>query len=577
VKRLVIGVIGHVDHGKTALVGALTGMATDRLPEEQARGISIALGFAHFSPAPGLVVDLIDMPGHERFVRTMVAGASGIDAVLLVVAANEGIKPQSVEHAEIAALLGMTRAVVAVTKADLAPPDEAALIGEEAADLLRGLGMTVPPPILTSAAQPAGIAELGAALAGLAGDERAADGQAWLPIDRAFTVTGHGTVVTGTLRGAGIAVGDMLDLLPRGRRVRVRGVQVHGLAVEQALPGQRAAVNLRGVDAGEVARGMALAAPGALLPGAWITLSLRSAAGAPPLKNGAMVRALGGTSEADARLRLLDRDVLQPGTSALAQLRMAAGTALPVGAHVILRLPAPLGTVAGGRVLEVTDTRLKRHHPPVLARLAGLRDAGPDAIIAAEVARAGSKGTTLAQLARLTALAEWRVAELLRPLPVEVQRSGEVLPKAELERRRQRLAPRPDPARAASETELANAVAEQMRLAGLTPPTLKELITGAALHRAAERLLKDGVLIRATDRDKGKELFFHRDAIAHARAVLAPLLAADREGLLVSEITAALGVSRKFCMPLLDHLDTTRFTRRQGDRRVLHGSAAAEP
>ena len=596
--RVVVGVLGHVDHGKTALTRALTGQDTDRLPEEKVRGISITLGFAHLDGK----VDLIDMPGHERFVRTMISGATGIDAVLLVVAANEGVQPQTVEHVGIAGLLGIRQALVVVSKCDLVPREQAELVGADAAALLARNGITPlplaggvggglvgeprenrpspspsrkregdPGAILTSAVTGQGIAELRQALRALAEHQRprSALGSAWLPIDRAFAIPGHGPVVTGTLRGAPLAVGDRLELLPSRRKLRVRALQVHGAAVASAQPGQRVAVNLRGVELGQLARGMALAAGGALDPAEWLTIAVRSVPGAPALKNGARLRALFGTQEAEARLRLLDRDSLEPGERAFAQLRLTAPRAIPAGEHVILRRASPALTLAGGRVLEPDAQRLRRHDGAVLDRLELLRDGSPGDVIAAEVVRAGSAGTTIRHLARLTALVPARVADLLRALPVVVSRTGGVQPQ-EQEQSRKRLAPRSDPERIREDAERALQICELLRRAGLTPPLPKEIVVDAPSHRAAELLLREGVLIRANDRDKGKELLFHRDAIAEARRLLAPLLGAKvNEGMLVSEIAAVLGISRKFCMPLLDHLDAVRFTRRVSDHRVL--------
>ena len=420
--------------------------------------------------------------------------------------------------------------------------------------------------ILTSTVSNQGIGELRQALRALAEHQhsRPADGSTWLPIDRAFAISGHGPVVTGTLRGAPLSPGDALELLPSRRKVRVRALQVHGAAITSAEPGQRVAVNLRGVEMGQLARGMALAAAGALEAADWLTLALRSVPGAPLLKNGARMRALFGTQEAEARLRLLDRDVLEPGASCFAQLRLASPAAIPAGEHVILRRASPALTLAGGRVLEPEAHRLRRNDGTVLDWLELLRDGSPEEVIAAEVTRAGEAGTTVQSLARLTALAPARVEELLRALPVAVSRAGAVEPQ-EAAQSRKRLALRPDPECAREDAERATKIAETLRLAGLTPPLPKQIVVDACAHRAVEMLLRDGTLIRAVDRDKGKELLFHRDAIAGARAVLAPLLA---EGMLVSEIAAALGISRKFCMPLLGHLDTIRFTRREGDRRL---------
>jgi len=568
VTRCVVGVIGHVDHGKTALVRALTGQETDRLPEEKARGISIALGFAHFSVGDA-TVDLIDMPGHERFVRTMIAGATGIDAVLLTVAANESVRPQTVEHMQIAQLLGIERALVAVTKCDLVSQDEAALAAAEAVELLAHCGIgEVSEPVLTSAKRGLGIDQLRMALAGEAGRQplHASDGIAFMPIDRAFSMSGHGPVVTGTLRGGAIAVGDALALLPATREVRVRSIQVHGQRVDAATPGQRVAINLRGVQQVDLDRGMALATPDLLETSEWLTVSLRVLPDAPELKNGARVKALFGTQEVAARLRLLDCDVAGPGHAALAQLRLAEDAALPAGEHVILRRASPAGTLGGGRVLEPIARRLKRHHPPVLDRLAMLRDGELETIVRAELAAMADEGTTMAHLARLAGWGLPRLEEELASQPVIIQRDGRILPKSAQERRK--LTARRDPGASERDARLSEQLAERLRQAGLTPPLPKEVITDPLIDRVADRLRRDGVLLRCTDRDKDKTLLFHRDAVAEACRVLAPLLEASEQGLLVSEIAKALGISRKFCMPLLDHLDTTRFTRRVGDRRV---------
>jgi selenocysteine-specific elongation factor len=620
VTSLVLGVIGHVDHGKTALVRALTGEDTDRLPEEKERGISIALGFARLKAGADAEIDLIDMPGHERFVRTMISGATGIDAVLLVVAANEGIKPQTVEHIDIAGLLGLRRAVVAVSKADLVAPDEARRVGAEAKALLARAGLDSAEPVMTSALQETGLEDLRQALAALAAHQprRQADGLAFLPIDRAFSVAGHGPVVTGTLRGAAVSMGDALELWPERRTVRVRAVQVRGVRVASAAPGQRVALNLRDVDTADLARGMALAAPDALAASEWLTIAIRAVADAPPLKNGMRLRALVGADELDVRLRLLDRDVLGPGEAGFAQLRCEDPAAAPAGEHVVLRLASPARTLAGGRILEPVARRQRRNCPRVLQRLEELRDLPLGPLMAAEVAREGAAGTSLGRLSQLTALAPSRVAELIQAEPVVVGRSGLVVGKAELDRlvgripallareasglareqllsalpgtgaavldealgrlvargavvRRggQLLAPRPaeDRVRARDEAELASRIAETLRQGGLAPPDPGAIVTDLASKRALDRLVREGVVVRALDRVKEREILFHRQAIEEAQRRLAPLLQRE-EGLLVSEAGAALGVSRKYSMPILDHLDTIRFTRRLAERRT---------
>jgi len=628
VTRLVLGVIGHVDHGKTALVRALTGEDTDRLAEEKQRGISIALGFAHLSVGLDTDIDLIDMPGHERFVRTMISGATGIDAVLLVVAANEGVKPQTVEHVDIANLLGLHRAVVAISKTDLVAPEEARRVADDTVRLLTRSGLHPLPRVMTSALQETGIEDLRQAIKALAAKQRprAADGVAFLPIDRAFSIAGHGPVVTGTLRGAAITAGDTLELLPLRRMVRVRAIQVHGARMATATPGQRVALNLRDIEIAELKRGMALAAPDTLALSDWLTISIRAVEGAPPLKNGMRVRAMLGTDELDARLRLLDRDVLESGQSGFAQLHCVESFALPAGEHVVVRLASPPRTLAGGKVLETGTRREQRNCPRILKRLEDLRALPPAAMIAAEMQREGPAGMTLRRLSQLSALATPRIVELLQTLPFVVTRSGLVVCKADMDhllsripsllaphatgltqdkllsalpgtgaavldealgrllargviskRGSQLLVPRPeeDRARARNEAELASQIAETLRRGGLTPPDPSAIVTDPQSKRAVDRLLREGVIVRALDRAKGKEILFHQDAIADAQRRLAPLL--ERvPGLLVTEVGAALGISRKYSMPLLDHLDTIRFTRRIKDRRVRAGTATRQ-
>ncbi len=622
--RRLLGVIGHVDHGKTALVRALTGIETDRLPEEKRRGISIALGFAHFVSGDA-TIDLIDMPGHERFVRTMVSGATGIGAVLLVVAANEGIGAQTVEHIEIAALLGLRRTVLAVTKRDLADPGRLAAVTRDSLALARAAGLEVAEALPVSALDGGGIAELRAALARLPGADTRESGFPWLPVDRAFSIAGHGTVVTGTLRRGAIAAGDELVLSPSGEAVRVRGLQVHGARVERAGIGQRVAVNLRAVSTAETARGVALTRPGALPPAEWLSVRLRAVDSAPgPLRDGTRLRFLAGTLEVEAGLRLLDRRELAPGGSCLAQLHCAEPVAVPAREAFILRSPSPARTLAGGLVLDPEAARLRRRDPALLQRLARLATDTPERLVACEVAEAGAAGRPLPRLARLSGLSVELVSAallsagpgaeaavvvargvaVLRPaldavaarIPLLLAQAPDglsrerllaVLPGVSppvLEEALSRLAAAGvlrlagglvAPVRAAFERDradrdlqAADALAERVRQAGLSAPDTRDFAADPVLRRLADRLVREGVLIRAADRVQKRELLFHRDAIEAARLRLAPLLA-EGAGLLVSDAGAALGISRKFSVPLLEHFDQIGFTRRVADRRQL--------
>ncbi len=619
-RRCVVGVIGHVDHGKTALVRALTGIETDRLPEERRRGISIALGFAHLVIGDA-VVDFIDMPGHERFVRTMVSGATGIDAALLVVAANEGIKPQTVEHAEIAGLLGLRHAILVIGKCDLVSEPEARAVAEAATLLLRRVGLAPSPPVFVSVVTGSGLDDLREALvtAMRRVPARGSTGLAFLPIDRAFSVAGHGTVVTGTLRGDAVAPGDTLELWPGARPLRVRGVQVHGAKAARAIPGQRVALNMRDASATELHPGTVLAAPGTLTQTSWLTLTLRAVADAPTLANAARLRALLGTAEIGVRLRLLDRDQLEPGQTCLAQLHTDEQVAIPAREKLILRLPSPAQTVAGGTVIDADASRLKRHDSTVLTWLEHLAGLDAAAITTAGCAHAGMAGTSVARLSRLSALPQARVVSLLEAVAV-LGRDGMVVSRDALDqavaRVRALLAQAPhtreqlaralptvgrpvldealsrlltsgafaenqgliverrvdaEHQRAQREATLRAELIETLRRGGLTPtdpaPTPDH-------KRVLDRLIREGIVIRAPDPAQNRVVLFHQEAVAEARRRLRPLLA-QPPGLLVSEVGVALGISRKFSVPLLEHLDQTRFTRRIQDRRILGETAQA--
>jgi selenocysteine-specific elongation factor len=357
---LTLGTAGHVDHGKTALVAALTGVDCDRLPEEKARGLTIALGYAPLLLPSGRQLSLIDVPGHERFVRTMVAGATGVDLFLMTIAADDGVMPQTLEHARVLHALGIGRGVVAITKCDLASPRAAERAAQQ---LLPGLVT-----IACSARTGQGVQGLRHALDELAArtpSRAQSPGPARLHVDRAFTVAGRGTVVTGTLWSGSIQRGDLLDLLPGERRIRVRGVQVHDVEVQAAAAGQRVAVNLTGLRAREVARGDALAAPGTLRE----TRVLDCALALDGARHGERVQAHHGTRAAPGRVTLLAED--------LWQLRLEQPVLALRGDRVVVRRIAPCDTLGGGVVL---DPHARRHGsaPRPVARLRALRDGQAD-------------------------------------------------------------------------------------------------------------------------------------------------------------------------------------------------------
>ena len=388
---LIVGTAGHIDHGKSTLVRALTGTDPDRLKEEKERGITIDLGFAHLDLGGGTVASFIDVPGHERFVRNMLAGAHGIDAVLLVIAADESVMPQTREHFHICRLLGIKDGAVVLTKVDAADEDTVGLAEMEARELVAGSFLEGAPILRASARTGAGLDALRDVLRAMAARaaRRPADGLVRLPVDRAFVLKGFGTVVTGTLVAGTIATGDELELLPQGRRVRVRGLQVHGAAEPRVEAGHRAAVNLVGVEVADVHRGDVLARPGTLQPSSILDAELSLLAGERPLRDQARVRVHVASAEVLARVRVLDAPpMVEPGTTRRVQLRLERKAVAGRGDPLVIRSYSPAATVGGAIVADPLARRRKRGASasagdPLLAMVA---EAGPSGIDARELA-----------------------------------------------------------------------------------------------------------------------------------------------------------------------------------------------
>ncbi len=357
-KSVIVGTAGHIDHGKSSLVEALTGTHPDRLAEEKRRGITIDLGFA-FLEENGVRFGFVDVPGHERFVSNMLAGAGAVDLVLLVIAADESIKPQTREHFEICRLLGVKRGVVALTKSDLVDADTAGLVRLEVEEYLRGSFLENAPIVPVSAKTQAGLPELKQALSAVAQQVAGKDRSQYfrLPIDRAFAVKGFGAVVTGTLISGSVAPGDEVELFPGGQRLRVRGVQSGGKTAERAVAGQRTAVNLAGIEHTALRRGMALATPGKFRTTRRIDGRLELLQSAPKMKQRSRVHFHGGTCETIAEVYLYDRRELAPGQSALAQLRLQDEVLVLPGDRFIVRQFSPVTTIGGGVVLDPAARR----------------------------------------------------------------------------------------------------------------------------------------------------------------------------------------------------------------------------
>ena len=377
-RSIIVGTAGHIDHGKSTLVQVLTGKDPDRLPEEKKRGITIDLGFADLELGD-VRVGFVDVPGHERFVKNMLAGVHGIDLVALVVAADEGVMPQTREHFDICRLLAVKHGLVVITKTDLVEDELLSLVTAEVEELVAGSFLQDAPVTRVSARTGAGIDEFKATLREVAGEvpARSTDFVTRLPVDRAFTMKGFGTVITGTLVSGQIAEADELELLPVGRRVRARGIQVHGNEIARAEPGQRTAVNLAGIDVEDVERGMVLAKSGRLRPTQIIDVELQMLPDAPrPVRTRARVRLHIGSAEVLARVRVLnDAGEIKPGEHDFAQLRLESPVLALNGDHFIIRSYSPARTIAGGVVL---DPFAKKHRGRELAtaqqRLRALKD-----------------------------------------------------------------------------------------------------------------------------------------------------------------------------------------------------------
>jgi len=399
-RSLIVGTAGHIDHGKSALVRALTGVDPDRLKEEKARGITIDLGFAHLDLGDGLVASFIDVPGHERFVRNMLAGAHGIDAVLLVVAADESVMPQTREHFHICRLLGIPRGLVALTKCDAADADMQALAEMEVRELVAGSFLEGAPLLRVSSRTGQGLDDLKEALRTLARatPARPGEGLLRLPVDRAFTLRGFGTVVTGTLVSGTLAVGEEIEVLPSGRRARVRGLQVHGAPAERVEAGHRTAANLSGLDVQDLARGDVVTRPGTLRATSIVDAELTLLAGERALKDQARVRVHIASAEVLARVRVLDGPAVPPGATARVQLRLESPSVAGRDDRLVLRSYSPAATIGGAVVVDPLAGKRRRGS---VSSIPGAADAaGAAARMVEEAGTAGLDAATLA--ARVT-------------------------------------------------------------------------------------------------------------------------------------------------------------------------------
>ena len=629
-KSVIIGTAGHIDHGKTALVKALTGIDADRLEEEKRRGITIDIGFAHLElPLPDgdtLRLGFVDVPGHERFVRNMLAGVGGIDLVLLVIAADESIKPQTREHFDICRLLSVRRGIAVLTKSDLVDRETLDVVRLEVEEFLRNsfLDPANSQVVAVSALTGAGLDELRQAIVRVAAEVPAKDSTALarLPIDRVFTIKGFGAVVTGTLVSGTIRKEDEMEIFPTGRRARVRGVQVHGLSTEQAVAGQRTALNLAGVTTQELARGMLLAPPSTFHFVSRIDVSLRLLPSAKPLKDRARVHLHAHTFEAIAAVSLLGKKQLPPGEAAFAQLRLAEPTLLLPGDRFIMRQFSPVVTIGGGLVLDASPIHRMPGLDEFLKVLAGC---DPQSILLARIARRSHDGIALSQLIAetgwpgqmigahladavhggqimrlgdrfvhtraaqalesniVTIVAEFhRRNPLVRGMSTEELREQLSVPTgvfaALLEKlvREKKLEVAGELAHLRGrgvvmkdeEEESKKTIEAAFASAGLKVPALKDVLAGLKVDKSRAQkivtlLLRDKVLVKISE-----DLVFHRDALGDLRKRMASEKATSPK-IDVARFKDLTGVSRKYAIPLLEYLDREHVTRRVGDERVI--------
>jgi selenocysteine-specific elongation factor len=628
-KSVIVGTAGHIDHGKTALVKALTGIDADRLEEEKRRGITIDIGFAHFElPAPDgstIRMGFVDVPGHERFVRNMLAGVGGIDLVLLVIAADEGIKPQTREHFDICRLLAIRRGITVLTKSDAVDAETLEVVRLEVEDYVRGsfLDAAKSPMVAVSSLTGAGLDDLKFALAKVASEVAAKDSTALarLPVDRVFTMKGFGTVVTGTLVTGTIRKEEELEVFPTGKRVRVRGVQVHGSPAEAAVAGQRTALNLAGISTEDLARGMTIGTADTFRSTSRVDALLSLLPSAKPLKDGARVHFHAYTTETIAEAPLYGTKQVKPGDEAYAQLRFTEPMLLLPGDRFIMRQYSPVVTIGGGVVLDASPATRKQRVADVAAFLSVMRDGSPQQMLAARVTRRGAMGLLLEDVPgemnirredaeKLAAAAGlvWCNRVLVAPAAYAKAKAEALqtvrqfhdanplvagMSKEEL-RDRVNLGPEVFygvlgklaeekklevagelvhlPGRGVvlkdEEAESKKIIEQAFASAGLKVPSLKEVLAGLRVDKIRAQkivtlLLRDKVLIKISE-----ELVFHQSALLDLRHKIAALKTSTPK-IDVARFKDMTGVSRKYAIPLLEYLDRERVTRRVGDERAI--------
>jgi selenocysteine-specific elongation factor len=636
-KHVIIGTAGHVDHGKSQLIKALTGIETDRLQEEKARGISIELGFAYLTLPSGRRAGIVDVPGHERFIKNMLAGVSGIDLVLLVIAADEGVMPQTREHFDILQLLQVKMGIVVLTKIDLVDEDWLELVKEDIKEFLKDTTLENAPMIPVSSITKEGLPTLLATIDGMvqAVEEKADTGKMRLPVDRAFSVTGFGTVVTGTMASGRLTVGEEVVLMPTNKASRVRGLQVHGNKVDFAQAGQRVAVNLAGVEVEEVQRGNVVTSRGALIPSYRLDVKMHLLRNAgKSLQHRARVRLHIGTDEIMTRAILLDREELQPGQDAYIQLQLEETAVASKGDRFVIRSYSPMHTIGGGIIIDSAPAKHKRFKPEVIEALATKEKGTPDElllqflvahpvpVILSEAAEQSKLSLLDIEVAMNKLIGEdkvkllkgegkellvfkerylyWanQITSVLKDYHKNFQlREG--YPKEELRSRMftkfntkifqymlQQLSadgfikvnpqtislPDFTGLPTGREAKIAATLEGALKQNAFQPPNWKEVVKQVGLSQE-EVAEYQAYLLRTEKIIKiVDDIYFHTDGLNQAKEKVTHYIK-DNGKISIAETRDILNTSRKYALPILEYFDRERITRRMGDDRVLGAKA----
>jgi selenocysteine-specific elongation factor len=632
-KQIILGTAGHIDHGKTSLIKALTGIDTDRLKEEKLRGITIELGFAWLDLPGGQRVGIVDVPGHEKFVKNMVSGASGIDLVALIIAADEGVMPQTKEHLDICSLLNVKHGLVVLTKIDMVDEEWLEMVTDDVQGFLKGTFLEGAPVLPVSSLSGQGLPEFLEALEALCKEvpERTSGGLFRLPVDRVFTMKGFGTVVTGSLVSGKVRVGETIMIYPSGIQSKVRGIQVHGQTVDQAVASMRTAINFQGVDRNAIARGDVVGGVNTLKPSYMVdALLVCLPSNEKPLKNRTKVRLHTGTSEILARAILLDREELSPGETAVAQFRLESPVAVVKDDRLVIRSYSPIRTIGGGQILNPVPRKHKRFKKPLVTELKGLAESPAKEIITYHLRESGILGIRFSELRLMTNLSEKDLEHQLQlllsqraivqldrenrtfihgaifdglrqkatkilesyhrdhPLKAGMSRQGlmsKVAPSLSSklfglliqdltksntviqEKEVVRLSGH-RVALEADQKDVRHRIEQTYLQCGLQPPYFRDLVASLGQNSTHVKEILMHMLAEGIIVKVKEDLYFHRRVIDNLKNRLVSYLKANSE-ITTPQFKEMTGVSRKYTIPLIEYFDSTKATIRVGDIRRL--------